>query len=164
MAGVAKWCLGEPQEAIAIWRAGLDAKYARAAGLCVRMPLLLLFASILKPGFADRRFAEGLLLKLSKDVRINNWPAPIALLMLDRISEAQFEDHLRDSKPQETRERRWLAAFYKGLVDYEPQGPVEFKGLMRELSHTSRPEWQDEAVLLSRIWNEEFFLARHEAT
>ncbi len=33
MAGVAKWCLGKANEAVSEWRAGLDAKYARASGL-----------------------------------------------------------------------------------------------------------------------------------
>lgn len=46
MAGVAKWCLGETEQSIVYWRAGLKAKYARTAGLGVTMPLLLFFASV----------------------------------------------------------------------------------------------------------------------
>ena len=47
MAGAAKWCLDKPQEAVIEWKAGLEAKYARAAGLNVQMPLLLFFAAVL---------------------------------------------------------------------------------------------------------------------
>ncbi len=46
MAGVAKWCLNKPEEAVLEWRAGVSAKYARSSGLNIRMPLLLFFAAV----------------------------------------------------------------------------------------------------------------------
>ena len=72
MAGVAKWCLGRPDEAVSEWRAGLKAKYARASGLNVSSPLLLFFAAVREPRVFDRKSAEKLLLKTTKDIRIGN--------------------------------------------------------------------------------------------
>lgn len=49
MAGTAKWCLGKPDEAVLEWRAGLKAKYARASGLGVVMPMLLFLRRFRNP-------------------------------------------------------------------------------------------------------------------
>jgi tetratricopeptide (TPR) repeat protein len=177
MAGVAKWCLGRPDEAVSEWRAGLKAKYARASGLGVRMPLLLFFAAIREPRVFDRRLAEKLLSETTKDIRIGNWPAPIARLVLDQISEAEFDNHCRGIKPgiteknpfvrhspQETSNCLWLAEFYRSVLVLEQGTLSDFQDSMRKLSDTSQPEWQDEKyVFTARIWCEEFFLARYEA-
>ena len=177
MAGVAKWCLGKPDEAVSEWRAGLKAKYARASGLNVIMPLLLFFAATREPRVFDRNLAEKLLLETTKDRRIGNWPAPIARLVLDQISETEFDNHCRGIKPgitdknpfvrhspQETSNCLWLAEFYRNVLALEQGALSDFQDSMRKLSDTSQSEWQDEKnVFTVRIWHEEFFLARYEA-
>jgi hypothetical protein len=177
MAGVAKWCLGRPDEAVSEWRAGLKAEYARASGLNVIMPLLLFFAAVREPRVFDRKSAEKLLLKTTTDIRIRNWPAPIARLVLDQIGEAEFQIHclgiepgITDKNPfvrhspQETGNCLWLAQFYRSVLALQ-QGPLsDFQDSMRQLSDTTQSEWQDEKyVFTARIWCEEFFLARYEA-
>jgi len=161
MAGVAKWCLGEPDEAVAHWRAGLAANYARASGLGVIMPLLLFFASVVKPETFDEGSARKLLLEKTKDLRIRNWPGPVARFVLAEIDELQ--NYCRGVDEEETRDRQWLTEFYKSLIRRSHGTISGFKDSMHKLTDTSQPEWQDEAVLLSRIWNEEYFLARHAA-
>jgi hypothetical protein len=177
MAGVAKWCLGRPDQAVLEWRAGLKAKYARASGLNVIMPLLLFFAAIREPRVFDRKLAEKLLLETTKDIRIRNWPAPIARLVLDQISEAEFQNHCLGIRPgdsgknpfarhnqQETSNCLWLAEFYRSVLALEQGALSDFQDSMRKLSDTSQSEWQDEKnVFTARIWCEEFFLVRYEA-
>lgn len=179
MAGVAKWCLNKPDEAVSEWRAGLKAKYARASGLNVIMPLLLFFAAIRQPKVFDRKLAEKLLREATADIRIRNWPGPIARLVLDQISEAEFQDHclgirpgdtgknpFTRHKPHEVSNCLWLAEFYRTTLALEQGKSLsDFKGSMEKLSDTRQPEWQDEKNIFTvRIWREEFFLARNEAT
>jgi hypothetical protein len=177
MAGVAKWCLGKPDEAVSEWSDGLRAKYARASGLGIRMPLLIFFAAIRQPKVFDRKLAEKLLQGKIADIRIRNWPGPIARLVLDQVSEAEFENHSRGIKPgdtgknpfarhslQETSNCLWLAEFYKSVLMLEHGALSDFKSAMQKLADTSEPEWQDERhVFTVRIWCEEFFIARYEA-
>ena len=177
MAGVAKWCLDKPDEAVLEWRAGLKANYARASGLGVRMPLLLFFAAVRQPNFFDRKLAEKLLQETTLDKRIKNWPGPIAKLVLDQISEAEFENYCRGIMPgdtginpfarhgpQEASNCLWLAEFYKSVLLLQQRELSEFQNSMRKLTDTCQPEWQDEkSVFTVRIWCEEFFLARYEA-
>ena len=54
MAGAAKWCLDEPNDAVNQWLAGLKCAYADSAG-GVRCPLLLFTASVTNQGV----FAAG---------------------------------------------------------------------------------------------------------
>jgi hypothetical protein len=176
MAGVAKWCLGKPDEAVSEWQAGLKAKYAGASGLNVMSPLLLFFAAVRQPKVFDLKRAEKLLQDKTKDRRIRNWPAPIVMLLLDKISEAEFDNCCRGIMsgdtginpfarhgPQETSNCLWLAEFYKSVLSLQQRELADFQNSMRKLSDTSQPEWQDEKnVFTVRIWCEEFFLARHE--
>ena len=178
MAGVAKWCLGRPDEAVSEWRAGLKAEYAGASGLNVGSPLLLFFAAVREPNVFDRKLAERLLLETTKDRRIKNWPAPIVRLVLDQISEAEFDNACRGIEPgitdknpfvrhspEQTSDCLWLAEFYRSVLALERGALSEFQDSMRKISDTSQPEWQDERnVFTVRIWHEEFFLARYEAT
>lgn len=177
MAGVAKWCLGKPDEAVSEWRAGLRAEYARSSGLNVSSPLLLFFAAVREPTVCDRKLAERLLLDATKDSRIKNWPAPIVRLVLDQISEAEFDNACRGIEPgianknpfvrhspQQTSDCLWLAEFYRSVLALERGTLSDFQDSMRKLSDTSQPEWEDERnVFTVRIWHEEFFLARYEA-
>ena len=178
MAGVAKWCLGKPDEAVLEWRAGLKARYARASGLGIRMPLLLFLAAVRQPKVFDRRSAEKLLQEKMADIRIRNWPGPIAGLVLGQISETEFQNHCLGINPggtgknpfarynqHEASNCLWLADFYRNILALEQGTSLsDFKLSMRKLSDTSQQEWQDEKnVFTVRIWCEEFFLARHES-
>jgi len=159
MAGVAKWCLGETQQAVSQWRAGLRAKYARASGLGVRMPLLLFFASVVKQPSFKKEMAESLLMEKVKDRRIKNWPGPIALLVLRQINEDEFQSLCRGDSEEDTLVRQWLAEFYRCLIQFEESKLPVLRASMRKLADTNQPK----NILLNRIWNEEYFLARHEA-
>lgn len=163
MAGVAKWCLGKPNEAVDLWEAGLKAKYARAGGLGVRMPMLLFFASSVKPQTRERSFAEKLLLRCTNDPRIRHWPGPIAKMLLGQINESDFQIQCKGSGDYDTRSRYWLADFYKIVQQHDQSKIPVFKEAMQKLTDTTKPDWSEEKLLLYRIWGEEFFLARHEA-
>jgi hypothetical protein len=153
MAGVAKWCLGKPEEAVLEWCAGLKAKYARASGLGIRMPLLLFFAAARHPKVFDKRKVEELIREKLGDIRIRNWPGPIARLLLGQISEAEFANHCRGIKPdisvknpfvrnspQETSNCLWLAEFYRSVLSFQQGELSDFQSTMRKLSDTSQPE------------------------
>lgn len=165
MAGVSKWCLGRSEEAVSQWRSGLEAKYARATGLGVIMPMLIFFASVLKPEACKKDFAEKLLLKTTKDIRIKNWPGPIAKMLLDQISEKDFQTQCNGNSDSDTQNRRWLSEFYKIVLQYDCNqiSASIYKKSMQELADTSLPEWSCENTFLGRVWHEEFFLARYEA-
>ena len=93
-------------------------------------------------------------------MRIKNWPGPIARLLVDQISESEFHDVCRGASEQGRSNRFWMTEFYTSLMNYEPSKHSDFRERMRQLADTSQPECQDEAVLLRRLWHEEFFLAR----
>jgi hypothetical protein len=160
MAGVAKWCLGEPEEAVAQWRAGLKAKYARS-GVAVRMALLVFFASVVMPEFFEQDEAKKLLMEKADDPRIRNWPGPIVKLILGQINEGEFQESRRGKDLGETRTRLWYSEFYWFLLGRERVTLSAFKDSMRKLADPDQPEWRD-ANMVSELWCEEFFLARHE--
>jgi len=170
-AGVAMWCCGKPGDAVSQWRAGLKAKYARASGLGVRMPLLLFFAAVRQPSSFDRELAGKILQETILDRRIKNWPGPLARLALGQISDTECDQYCRGISPfarygpQEISNRLWLAALYKSVLPLQQRESSEFHNFMRDLSDTSQPEWRDvNHVFTARIWCEEFFLARYEAS
>jgi len=162
MAGVAKWCIGEPSEAVSEWRSGLGAGYARAAGLGIRMPLLLFFAAVLKPSIVDRDEVTKLLLERLADPRIRTWPGPIAKLVVGKIGKEDLEEICYYSSRGDARDRLWLSQFYIKLLSYNQSRVSDFKKSMRSLADTDEPEPLNEDSFLTRIWSEEFFLARHE--
>jgi hypothetical protein len=164
MAGVAKWCLDKPDEAVLEWSAGLRAKYARCSGLGVRMPLLLFFAAVLKPDVFKAEKALALIQKKTGDRRISNWPGPIAKLVTGEISQSDFHSSCIGKDQRHTDDRVWLATFYESVIAYQQGQRAEYGRSMRKLADTDQPEWQDQNSFLTRIWSEEFFLARYEAT
>jgi hypothetical protein len=163
MAGVAKWCLGENGKAVAEWLAGLKAKYAGAAGLGVKMPLLLLFASVIKAEVYDENCAMTLVKKKAKDRRINNWPGPILQWIAGQIDGNALLERSQGRYEYQTRNHVWQAEFYESLNKIREIGHTGFRESMQRLADTSQPEWRDENIFLTRIWTEEFFLARNEA-
>lgn len=161
MAGVSKWCLDRPDEAVLQWRAGLRAKYARASGLNITLPMLLFFAVIQRPDCFGRKSAEEIIRVKTGDPRIHNWPGPIAKLIVDQLSERQLYELCASTNQRETANRIWLSQFYLTLKRSKEIDLSTFEQ-MRKLADTENPEWQDQDIFLSRIWSEEFFLARHE--
>lgn len=163
MAGVAKWCLDEPDEAIAQWRAGLKAPYTRD-GHGVIMPLLLYFGSVLNPAVFEINLAKRLLLDKTRDSRVKHWPGPIAQFILGQITDSELSDQSGGNSDSETRGLLWEASFYKAVLTYQNDGKFsQFKGEMSNLTDMSQPDWINEDFFLSAVWREEFFLARYEA-
>jgi tetratricopeptide (TPR) repeat protein len=161
MAGVAKWCLSKPNEAVALWKAGLKAKYARNGGLSIRMPMLLFFASTTKSGIFEKDSAERLLLAKINDERIRHWPGPISKMLVGKISENDLDLELQSAAEGEAANRRWLRNFYKIALQFDQMKAPVLKEAFRTLADTSGRECSDPNLFAHRIWCEEFFLARH---
>jgi hypothetical protein len=179
MAGVAKWCAGDPTAATSYWHDGLTAPYGDAAGLAVGIPLLLFVAAILKPQVFRREKAEEILRKKSNDSRAASWPGSLTRFVLglesdvERIMDfrawpisALDEDERKRREEADRKTREWLIGFYKKLLEFS-QGNInqaEFREFMRQATDTSKPDYSNERYFLSLMWNEEFFLARYEAS
>lgn len=160
MAGVANWCLGKPTEAVKLWKAGLKAKYARASGLGICMPLLLFLASKLQPEAMDEGIAKKLITDKTADIRIKNWPGPIAKWLIGQITEDELVGYCKSLGPNQINDSLWLVAIYKNLVAFHMRSFSGTKASLKTLTNTETPDWENENTLLTRIWNEEFFLAR----
>ena len=160
MAGVAKWCLGEPKEAVSIWRAGLKPKYSNSREL--GLPLLLFFASVLEPETFDKNLAEQLLVE-KKKYRLEDWPVPLAKLLRGQLSEDEFKIHLKGVNDRDTRSRLCQTNFYATVLQLSHSKNISaFREAMRKSTDTSQSEWLVEEYFVSRLWHAEFFLARHE--
>ena len=114
MAGTAKWCLGEFDEAVQQWDAGLKAKFVDTNGLGVHLLLLLYFSAVLRPEVIQKDRIAGLLHEKVRDSRIQAWPGPIARSVLQQIDEGQLGRLCQDEDERETNDRLWLAKFYGG--------------------------------------------------
>ena len=165
MAGAAQWCVGKYPAAVERWSAGLGAQYADAAGLGVRLPLLLFVASILAPDAFPMSKAEDVLAEKAKDIRANHWPGALSRLVLNRKLSQGNETLIPAVKESEKNHRDWLIQFYRCTLDYSAGNlsPSQFTGFMRSLTDTSQPSFSDQRYFLSLIWREEFFIARVNA-
>ena len=163
MAGTSKWCLGEFDQAVGTWRDGLRAHYADTAGLGIQMPLLLLMASTLKPAIFDETAAKKILKTKAEDSRIRTWRGPLASWILGDISDSELRDNCSGDNEPDTQNRHWIVEFYFGIRQKARDDQAEFLETMRRLTDISRQEWSNERFFLSRMWSEEFFIARHEA-
>jgi hypothetical protein len=179
MAGAARWCLDECGGAVKYWQNGLGAPYAGAAGLGVRLPLLLLVASILNPLVFPRRRAEEILLKKSKDRRAARWPGSLVRFALgqesnvDRVldfrpwpTSALEEVETKKREDADRKNREWLTKFYSRLLEFN-SGKIsraQFREFTRGATETSQADCSNEHYFLSLMWSEEFFIARHEAS
>jgi tetratricopeptide (TPR) repeat protein len=159
MAGVAKWCLGKRREAIAEWALGLKAERVRTSG--AHIPLLLYFASIISPELYDISAAKKSMLEKTRDVRIQAWPGPIVQWILGQIKAGELIKHCQG---RDMRDNLWQVKFYRSLMQFERSRISDFRETMHKLTDIKQPEWQDEGFFLSRMWDEEYFLARYEAT
>lgn len=164
MAGVAKWCLGDHTEAVRQWRTGLDAHYADANGLGIKLPLLLFFASVVQSNVIKRSLVEELLVKKTKDTRSYEWPGAIARCIVGLTNESDLLSQCEVKDKSEAGDRKWLFGFYTALFALHRGDRTAFSSAMRNLSDTSGPDWSDHDFFLFRMWGGEFFLARHEAS
>jgi hypothetical protein len=164
MAGTAKWCLNEPEAAIHEWCDGLEVEFADWAG-GMKVPLLLFFASVVKPRVYTRKEAETVLTKRVRDPRAQMWPGPLAEFVLDRIDENCLRELAYDEKHQEeTMLNRWSADFFTGVKERSRGNVDRFRQSMERVGMTSWKEFDNqERIFLGKLWSEEFFLARHEA-
>jgi hypothetical protein len=163
MAGIAKWCLNEPREAVGQWRLGLDCRFADAAG-GVGLPLLLFVASILRPDVMTRVEAEDVLRTRADDARIRIWPGPLAQFVLGRIDEAGCRRMCAGINESDTMLRRWRTDFYVGVLEHARGNPGRSRELMRRTATTFDDDFDlTKKHYLGKLWNEEFFIARHEA-
>lgn len=163
MAGVARWCVGEPSEAVRSWQDGLRADHADNAG-GIHLPMLLFLGSTLDPIVFSRQQAEELLRKRSEDPRAENWPGPLGRFLLGQIG----MDYLlnaalwHNSIPPQ---RKWLINFYDFIIALrqEDRDSTEFKSRMLRFANASGPEWSKEEDFARLLRNAEFFVARYEA-
>ena len=61
-------------------------------------------------------------------------------------------------------ERMFLIQFYKVVAELDAGKAkrVDFVKFARELTNLSQPNWVEERNFVSVIWNDEFYIARHE--
>ena len=170
MAGVARWCLDEPNVAVEQWHTGLGAQYADTAGAGIHLPLLLYVASVLKPEVFFREKAEQILATKVEDPRVNSWPGPLAQLVLGMVNDTTLAEHCIGNTGRNQRgflpHRKRLVEFYKAITEFS-RGKMDLSGLkevMRRTADTTQAEWTNENAFLSLLWSEEFFIARHEAS
>jgi lipoprotein NlpI len=169
MAGVAQWCLGNPGEAVKQWQVGLRCDYADVGQF--RIPLLLFFASELVPTHFSNNIALELLSARARQEGVQWWPLPLAEFILGRIDEDElrarcFEERFADEalRRHETIVHHWLTDFYVAVIEHARGHLDRYYEQMHKVGSTS---WEDfdeqEDIFLSKLWHEEFFLARHEA-
>jgi tetratricopeptide (TPR) repeat protein len=166
MAGAASWCSDEIEGAIRYWRQGLGAPYA-LGGSVVRLPLLFFVASILRPRmFPIEEAAEMMQLRVVNDLRIKNWPGPLAKFVLGLLDETALNEISRQSNTRDVLPYRcWQVDFYKAVLDLG-RGTLNrsmFKQSMLQMVNTSQSQWSDQKHFAYLVRCEEFFIARHEA-
>jgi hypothetical protein len=165
MAGVAKWCLNVPSQAIEWWKLGADADYADGAG-GIHVPLMLWLASVIEPGRVSREEVIQLLGRRADDPRVVHWPGPLAEYVLGRMDSKVLEEASKNKKTGLVPpSQMWLIEFYQRIVELDIGGTKlpEFRKELKRMISLSQPQWSEETNFLHLIWNEEFFIARHEA-
>jgi lipoprotein NlpI len=163
MAGVAKWCLNEPEAAVEEWNAGLQCEFADAAG-GIKLPLLLYFVSVAKPTVFLRSEAETLVNSRANEARAEMWPGPLAKYVLGWIDQDRLRSECWYKTEATLLMRRFLADFYVAVLKSSSGNWASFVEMAQIATSLS---WSDfdinKRVFFSMIWQEEFFLARHES-
>ena len=117
--GTAQWCVDEYASSVKCWQDGIKAPYA-IGGVCTHAPLMLILASILRPGSFDRTQAEKMLTAKAKDPRAQYWPGTLAQYVTGLIDDAVLETSWIGNTSRYERgvlpDRKWLTAFYKALL------------------------------------------------
>jgi hypothetical protein len=132
-------------------------------GVGLYIPLLLYFASILRPTSIGKSLVLEILKGKATDRRICEWPGSIVLRVLGEKGATDVYNECYQSDELETVQRRWEAAFYEEVVSYDPKSQSRFEKRMQALADTSSPEWKLYELFEAKMRSAEFFLARHEA-
>jgi tetratricopeptide (TPR) repeat protein len=163
MAGVARWCLKDRAGAAEMWHAGLRCKFADAAG-GVGLPLLLFFASVAAPEILAMDHAEKLLSERMNDPRTRNWPGALARFVLGQIDEGRLRSECLDKNESETTMRHLQADFYVAVLQRARGNAALSAETMRHVAGLPWSEYDSsKRIFLAKLWQEEFFLARHES-
>lgn len=170
MSGVARWYLGEFEQAVTQWQQGLHCEFADTAGLGITPPLLLLFASIFAPGTVSRREVEEILEQKAADRRSEDMP--LVQFVLGEIQEQQLREKCDKSifdrtdkrYAEDIEERHWRADFWLAVLEYDRRNDSRAKELFRKVGHLTWDDYdRNSDIFLTKLWTPEFFLARHEA-
>jgi lipoprotein NlpI len=161
MAGAAQWCLGKPCDGVNQWTEGLACQYTDWAR--VTLPLLLYFASVVKPSTFSLDHAKRLLTNRAKDDRIQKWPGPIAQFVLDQLDEDGLRRNCEGFNDRDTALRNWKADFYLAVVEHARGNVERYSQLLQKCTTMSDDEFATKRdTFLGKLWAPEFFLARHE--
>jgi tetratricopeptide (TPR) repeat protein len=168
-AGSALWCLRKYSLAVESWKAGVNAPSA-TGGVCTRSPMLLLLASILRPGSFSRKRAEDILLRKAENPRVRNWPGTLAQFLAGIIDKARLEaswiGYIGKDVPDVMPEARWLTSFYESVVELD-KGQIDsshFRRLMSSAVDVSHTQWADQRSFVHLIRYPEYFIARQESS
>jgi len=166
--GVARWCVEDYASAVTYWKAGINARYA-IGGVCAHSPLMLILASILRPGSFERAQAEEVLATKVEDPRTQYWPGTLAQYVAGLIDNAALEaswvGNISRYEQSVLPDRKWLTSFYKALLKLGRGGinKADFRQLLQKMAEPSQfQSWKPlEFFYLTR--HQEFYIARHEA-
>lgn len=163
MAGIAKWCLDQHQDAVRQWQVGLSAEYT-GPGRGIHLPLLLFAACTIDPSVQPDTESTRLLKDKLTEPQVRGWPVPIAEFILGQIDQVHLQSQYVGRDKNESLQRRWLSEFYIGIVESSRGNTASCRETMQQLVNMTGAEWSDETFFLGRMWSEEFFFARHETT
>lgn len=160
MAGVAKWCLGQRIEAVHEWREGLRCQYVDWAG-GIKSPLLLFFSATVDTVLVPISEVKDLLAARGNDVAAKNWPGPLGRFVLGRIDEAQLRRESHYKIETVTTVRQWTCDFWVGVIERHNGRADRFLKAMNKVADVSWADFdQSKDLFLSKLWQEELFLAR----
>jgi hypothetical protein len=178
LAGVAKWCMDEPIEAVKVWKKGIKTGYGDLAG-GIGVPTLLLGVSLLRPELNDHPAARQAFSEARKVLKIRVekprakacWPGPLGRYVLGQIDASLLRemcDSIACHKPgmplheSEVADYLWEADFYEGVMGLSQGNKERFAELINKMVATVEKNVYDPEIFPSRLRSEEFFLARHE--
>ena len=171
LAGVARWCLDGPLEAVRTWKKGLKTDYTVGGAGGVRMPILLLAAAFLRPelqtlGPAKQAFNEArkvLNIRVEKPRAKMYWPGPLGRYMLGQNNTAALREIATEPEyPRETPINHYQTDFYEGVVELSQGHRDRFAELMQRMVARVEQNTADPKIFPSYLRMEEFFIARHE--
>lgn len=91
--GVVNWLLDDYEQAVRLWRMGLDCSYRDAAG-GMDLPLFLYFAAVRIPNIEDINSIKQLIRKRLKSPWAQNWPAPLGRFVIGKTTEKDLREDL----------------------------------------------------------------------
>jgi len=160
MAGTAKWCLGQPEMAVAEWLKSAECEYVDVAG-GVTPALLLYFASIAVPAVFETKRAVKMLEGRARDERAAVWPGAVAAYLAGLINLDELERNYIGSDDSDTGLREWRARFYLASGDYSEGADRAFPLRMQESATVTDSDFDPSSPdYLTKLWHCEFFLAR----